>query len=250
MVNDNNKWKRAVKYFDYYKEKASDNNLSDTEKVGRYAKQAQDELNIFEDIKAKLPALSKEGTLIVDIGCGCSDPVKKLINNSRQHNNDLVLVDSEEMLNLLPDDDNITKVATQFPDNDFVERYQGKADAIIVYSVFHCVYLENDFILFVDNLVKLLKSGGSLLLADLPNATKKKRFLSSDEGKAFHKAWSGDDNDPEVNWNQFEAGSLDDSLIMMLMSRYRQMGYETFLLPQQDCLPFSNTREDLLVRKW
>jgi len=239
-----------VKYFDYYKEKATDENLTTTEKVGRYLKQAENELNIFEDIKEKLPALNQEGALIIDIGCGCSDPVKKLINHSHQVKNNLVLVDSDEMLALLPDSNNITKVATQFPDKDFVEKYQGKADAIIVYSVFHCVYLESDFIMFVDSLVKLLNNGGSLLLADLPNATKKKRFLSSDEGKAFHKAWSGDDQDPEVNWNQFEAGSLDDSLVMMLMARYRQMGYETYLLPQNKQLPFSNTREDLLVRKW
>ena len=240
----------TLKYFDYYKEKASDEQLSDTEKCGRYAKQAADEVHIFEDVKNKLPALTRADSLIVDIGCGCSDPVKKLIANSNVYKNNLVLVDSQEMLSLLPDQENITKVAAQFPDQTFVEQYEGKADAIIVYSVFHCVYLESDFITFVDSLVKLLKSGGSLLLADLPNATRKKRFLSSDQGKAFHKAWSGDEKDPEVNWNQFEAGSLDDALVLMLMARYRQMGYETYLLPQNEHLPFSNTREDLLVRKW
>lgn len=240
----------TLKYFDYYREKASDEQLSDTEKCGRYAKQADDEIHIFEDVKNKLPALTKPDTLIVDIGCGCSDPVKKLISNSNVYKNNLVLVDSQEMLSLLPEQENITKVAAQFPDQRFVDEYEGKADAIIVYSVFHCVYLESDFITFVDSLVKLLKSGGSLLLADLPNATRKKRFLSSEQGKAFHKAWSGDENDPEVNWNQFEAGSLDDALVLMLMARYRQMGYETYLLPQNEHLPFSNTREDLLVRKW
>ena len=237
-------------YFDYYKEKAIDKTLTTTEKCGRYLKQADDELYIFEDICSKLPALTQENTLIIDIGCGCSDPVKKLINNSQMYKNNLVLVDSDEMLSLLPSLDNITKVDTKFPDPTFVDTYQNKADAIIVYSVFHCVYLESDFIMFVDSLVKLLKSGGTLLLADLPNATKKKRFLSSDEGKKFHKTWSGEDTAPEVNWSQFEAGTLDDSLVIMLMLRYRQMGYETYLVPQNKQLPFSNTREDILVRKW
>lgn len=239
-----------MKYFDYYKEKAIDESLTTTEKCGRYLKQADDELYIFEDICSKLPALTQEDTLIIDIGCGCSDPVKKLINNSQVYKNNLVLVDSDEMLSLLPTLDNITKVDTQFPDPTFVEAYQNKADAIIVYSVFHCVYLESDFIMFVDSLVKLLKTGGTLLLADLPNATKKKRFLSSDEGIEFHKAWSGENTTPEVNWSQFEAGTLDDSLVIMLMLRYRQMGYETYLVPQNKQLPFSNTREDILVRKW
>lgn len=237
-------------YFDYYKEKATDGSLTTTEKCGRYLKQADDELNIFEDVRLKLPALNKENSLIIDIGCGCSDPVNKLIENSLTYKNNLVLVDSEEMLSHLPALDNITKIDTKFPDPSFVEKYQNKADAIIVYSVFHCVYLESDFIMFTDSLVKLLKSGGTLLLADLPNATKKKRFLSSDEGKAFHKAWSNESSDPEVSWNQFEPGSLDDSLVIMLMLRYRQMGYETYLVPQDKHLPFSNTREDILIRKW
>lgn len=236
--------------FDYYKKTSKDVSLTTTEKCGRYLNQSDDELNIFDDVFTKLPALTQEGALIIDIGCGCSDPVKKLINNSQTYQNNLVLVDSEEMLSLLPEVDNVTKVAVQFPDQDFVERYQNKADAIIVYSVFHCVYLENDFITFVDSLVKLLKSGGSLLLADLPNATKKKRFLSSEQGKAFHQEWSGEKNAPEVHWNQFEAGSLDDALIIMLMMRYRQMGYETYLVPQTQQLPFCNTREDILIRKW
>ncbi len=240
----------TVKYFDYYKEKASDNSLTTTEKCGRYLKQSDDELNIFDDVCSKLPALTQKDTLIIDIGCGCSDPVKKLIDNSQKYKNNLVLVDSEEMLSLLPELDNITKINAKFPDESFVESYENKADAIIVYSVFHCVYLESDFIMFVDSLVKLLKNGGTLLLADLPNATKKKRFLSSDEGREFHKNWSGEEQAPEVNWNQFEAGSLDDSLVLMLMMRYRQMGYETYLVPQSKQLPFSNTREDILVRKW
>lgn len=239
-----------MNYFDYYKKTSKDSNLTTTEKCGRYFNQIDDELNIFDDIYSKLPALTRENSLIIDIGCGCSEPVKKLIENSHIYKNNLVLVDSDEMLSLLPEAENITKVGVQFPDESFVETYQNKADAIIVYSVFHCVYLENDFITFVDSLVKLLNSGGTLLLADLPNATKKKRFLSSEQGKAFHKEWSGNEETPEISWNQFEAGSLDDSLVIMLMMRYRQMGYETYLVPQGEQLPFSNTREDILIRKW
>lgn len=239
-----------MNHFEYYKKQATTTDLSDTERVGRYASQQDDETHIFDDVVSKLPALTQKGSTIVDIGCGCSDPVKRLIANADAHQQQLVLVDSEEMLARLPEQNNITKAACQFPNKAFVEQYQGKADAIIVYSVFHCVYLQNDFITFADSLVQLLAPGGSLLLADLPNATKKKRFLSSEQGQSFHRQWSGDDNVPDVNWNQFEAGSLDDSLVMMLMARYRQMGYETYLLPQKQGLPFSNTREDLCVTRW
>ena len=239
-----------MNYFEYYKQQATSTDLSDTERVGRYAQQQQDETYIFDDILNKLPALSRNGSLIIDIGCGCSAPVKRLITNAEHYQQQLVLVDSEEMLARLPEQDNIEKEACQFPNTSLIEKYQGQADVVIVYSVFHCVYLQSDFISFVDSLVQLLAPGGNLLLADLPNATKKKRFLSSEQGQKFHQQWSGNSDIPEVNWNKFEAGSLDDSLILMLMLRYRQMGFETYLLPQKSNLPFSNTREDLLVKKW
>lgn len=239
-----------MNYFQYYKEQANNNDLSDTEKCGRHAKQQQDELFIFQDVKRKLPALNQPKSFIIDIGCGCSEPVKNLLVNSSELNQELILVDSEEMLAHIPEQENVTKVACQFPNNAFISKYENKADAIIVYSVFHYIYLSNDFITFVDSLVLLLAPGGSLLLADLPNIAKKKRFLSSDSGKKFHQNWSGDDSIPEVHWNQFELGSLDDSTIFMLFMRYRQMGFETYLVPQDHRLPFSNTREDLLVRKW
>ena len=239
-----------VDHFEYYKKQATTAQLSDTERVGRYAKQQDDEKHIFEDIVQKLPALTRDNSTIIDIGCGCSDPVKKLIANAEQYQQQLVLVDSEEMLARLPNLKNITKAPCQFPEPNFIETYQGKADAVIVYSVFHCVYLQNDFITFADSLVKLIASGGSLLLADIPNSTRKKRFLSSEQGQRFHQQWSGDKSLPNVDWNQFESGSLDDSLVLMLMARYRQMGFETYLLPQKPNLPFSNTREDLLVTRW
>ncbi|REL26042.1 class I SAM-dependent methyltransferase [Thalassotalea euphylliae] len=236
-----------MNHFEYYKKQAMTAGLSDTERVGRYASQQDDETHIFDDVVSKLPALTQQKTTIIDIGCGCSDPVKRLIANANAYQQQLVLVDSEEMLARLPEQNNITKVACQFPDRAFVEQYQGKADAIIVYSVFQYPFLQHNFISFTDNLVALLAPLGHLLIADLPNLTKKKRFLSSQSGIEFHQQWTGDNSKPDVNWNQLEAQGLDDSVITMLLLRYRQMGFETYLLPQQSGLPFSHTREDLLI---
>jgi hypothetical protein len=73
---------KTVKYFDYYKEQAADSSLTNTEKCGRYLKQSDDELNIFDDVFLKLPALTQENTLIIDIGCGCSDPVKNSLKTA------------------------------------------------------------------------------------------------------------------------------------------------------------------------
>lgn len=238
-----------VDHFEYYKNRAKKSELSDTERVGRYAKQQDDEKHIFADIVQKLPALTRDNSTIIDIGCGCSDPVKRLITNAEQYQQQLILVDSEEMLARLPNRKNITKAPCQFPEPNFIESYQGKADAVIVYSVFQYPFLANNFIQFADSLLELLAPQGHLLIADLPNTTKKKRFLSSPSGVEFHQQWTGDNSAPEVKWNQLENQGLDDSIITMLLTRYRQMGFESYLLPQFSRLPFSNTREDLLIVK-
>jgi hypothetical protein len=40
---------------------------------------------------------------------------------------------------------------------------------------------------------------------------------------------------------------MDDSVVMSILSRFRNFGYETYLLPQDNRLPFANSREDILI---
>ncbi len=44
-----------------------------------------------------------------------------------------------------------------------------------------------------------------------------------------------------------EEEKLDDSILIALIARYRQAGYEVYLLPQGKSLPLWNRREDLLI---
>lgn len=236
--------------FKYYQKLASDNSLSNTEKCGRYASQQESEKHIFTDTLSKLPLLTSTNKKVIDVGCGCSYPVLELIQHCHRHQHQLTLVDSGEMLEQLPNASFIEKIAGQFPQVDVIEKYRSSFDAVIAYGVFQCVYSHANFIAFTDALVELLAPGGMLLIGDISNNTKKKRYLSSESGQAFHKAWSNSDETPKVFWNQFEPNSLDDTTVMMLCSRYRQMGYETYILPQNTELPFSQSREDLLVTRW
>lgn len=161
----------------------------------------------------------------------------------------LYLVDSKEMLDNLPDEKFITKIPCEFPKCEAILELKNSMDCIVIYSVLHHVVEHGNYIKFLDTAVELLKENGRLLLADIPNITKKKRFLSSSEGIKFHQEWSKSKDVPQVVWNELENGVIDDSLVFSILKRYRNMGCETYLLEQKDGLPMNKTREDILIRR-
>jgi len=91
----------------------------------------------------------------------------------------------------------------------------------------------------------MLNPKGRLLLGDLPNISKRKRFISSDEGKKFVSNNVSDNE--KVNYIVQDKERMDDSVVMSILSRFRNFGYETYLLPQDNRLPFANRREDILI---
>jgi 2-polyprenyl-3-methyl-5-hydroxy-6-metoxy-1,4-benzoquinol methylase len=238
--------------FEDFARLAKDKSLESFEKVGFGAvHRAEKEQFIFPDIKNKL--LAEENVeIIVDIGCGCSRPVLDLIDFCKIEKDkvkELVLVDSKEMLDNIKDETFMKKYAIKFPDKDFVKLYKNKVDVIIIYSVLHHICFHQNFIEFLDSAVALLKEGGRLFIGDIPNVSKKKRFLHSQFGREFHKKFSGEYPD-NINCIDFHEKQLYDDLIFMILQRYRLMGFETYLLPQTEKLPLCYTREDILIRKW
>lgn len=234
--------------FDEYKRMAADPSLASYEKVGFDAVHRKDtEKNIFPDILSKLPVLREPGKTVVDIGCGCSQPALDLVEHCRVHGQHLVLVDSAEMLSHLPDGPHVVKRPHKFPeDAAFLGEFAGKAHCVITYSVLHVICPYQNSFTFVDKAVSLLRSGGQMLVGDIPNISRKKRFLSSEKGAAFHREWSGKQKSPQVSWVE-DYEEIDDSVVLHLLLRYRSMGMQTYLLPQGDGLPMNHTREDLLI---
>jgi hypothetical protein len=236
--------------FSDFKKMAKEPTLSCYEKIGfpNAYRNGKEDL-ILEDIACKLSNINHQNNLILDIGAGCSSLPQKLADLCCANQNHLIRVDSKEMLDLLPCEDNITNLYGAFPRDcrDFIEKHQQKISAILVYSVLQYVFAEGNLFEFVDLCLSLLAPGGQLLLGDIPNASKRKRFLSSDEGICYHKIYVDSDSTPVVNHLQLEPGQIDDGVVMGIIMRCRQAGFDAYIVPQGGDLPMANRREDILI---
>ena len=208
---------------------------------------------ILADILTKLPMLTQDtGRTVVDIGPGCAALPRLLIELCRERGHTLVLVDSPEMLALLPDVDGVTrKCAGLFPRNaaEVASAAGGSVDALICYSVLHYIYVDSNLFDFIDETMALLVLGGAALIGDIPNVSKRNRFFASESGQRFHRAFTGSDEPYEVRFNEPSPGKIDDAVLMGLVQRARAAGCDAYLMPQDAGLPMANRREDLLIAK-
>lgn len=238
--------------YDDFKTLAKDDSLSVYQKIGFPDSYRKDkEQYIFNDIVEKMQMSGEREKIIMDIGCGCSDLVGYIIDYAVSTENKLLLVDSEEMLQLIRDEAVIEKYVGYFPDDTatIVNNYLGKVDYIICYSIFHYVFYNTCMFRFLDIAVSMLKPNGKLLLADIPNIDKRKRFYSTERGIKMHQEFTGDNSIPEFKYNILEPAQIDDSIVFAIMQRYRNFGFETYLLKQPENLPMWNRREDILIQR-
>jgi hypothetical protein len=238
--------------FESFRKMASDPSLSMYEKIGFPNSYRQGyERVIFEDIRNKLAPLRRRNQVILDIGPGCSEIPRMLLELCRQQGHQLIWIDSPEMLRLLPDADFICKIEGCYPKDfaAFIERHHGKIDGILFYSVLHYVFDEGNIFEFLDKSLSLLNIGGQMLIGDIPNVSKRKRFFSSENGIAYHKNFSNTDENPQVEHLKIEAQNIDDAVLFALMLRARYAGFDSYLLPQAENLPLANRREDLLLHR-
>ena len=115
-------------------------------------------------------------------------------------------------------------------------------------------YIKKDFVfIFISKVLELLEDGGLLLFGDLPNSSKKIKFLNSKIGNSFLIDWKNKmKSDKSSAFDQFEIDELavviDDEFILNVVKMCRNKGFEAFILPQNPNLPFGHTREDILIR--
>jgi hypothetical protein len=235
--------------YDDFRELAKDQNLSRYEKIGfpNEYREGKEDL-IFNDIKQKLPRLSDVNQVVLDVGPGCSDLPFMLIEQCRKSSHRLLLADSDEMLSQIPDQPFTTKYAGIYPGSiyDF-DQLRDTVDVIIIYSVLHYIYAEGNIYSFLDKSLSLLSPGGQMLIGDIPNLSKRKRFFCSEAGKNFHKAFTKAEADPLIEFNKIEEGQIDDSVAIGLVTRARMQGFDAYILPQNPSLPMANRREDILI---
>lgn len=240
----------------YYTAIASEsNNLAET--VGRPSHCIGVGENIWNDIKNKFNL--KSNSSFLDIGCGFGEVTQCMLQDPVCNNISFTLVDAPEILEKIKSDfssffkDDTLLVPGYFPSNKNLIDATKKFEYILAYSVLHCT---DSPIEFIESAVRFLAPGGKLLLGDFANVHKKGRFLSTPYGRKFEAKYKNIDIkdvpfyknqysffDEAVNHNKL----INDELLLSIMKDYRNRGYEVHVLPQPDGLPFSKTREDLLI---
>ena len=232
--------------FNDFKNRAKLQDISNNEKIGFPDNYREGYTNpIFNDIKTKLLKINEENKIILDIGCGCSDLAFKIIDYCERKKHNLLLLDSQEMLDLLPDKPFIEKFPSRFPKSKkLINKYAGKIDAIIIYSVLQHVFLESNMYNFLDAACSLLNRGGDLLIGDIPNVSMRKRFFASHTGVEFHKTFTGKNENPKVDHLIIEENKIDDGVVFGILHRYH-----TYLCRQNVDLPMMNRREDILITR-
>lgn len=235
--------------FEEFRAMATDTSLSMYEKIGfpdAYRKGFEPQ--IFRDILGKLTNLELPNQNVLDIGPGCSELPVLVVDQCLVNNSNITLIDSTEMLAHLPSGKNIHKIAGAYPEClDEQVLPTTHFDVILCYSVFHYIFSETGFWRFLDQSLSLLAPQGQLLIGDLPNVSKRKRFFSSSTGIAFHKHFTKSEHVPEIHYNTIEHERIDDSVVFAVLMRARAQGFDAYLMPQSQQLPMSNRREDILI---
>lgn len=235
--------------FEDFRQLATDSALSKYERIGFPDSYREGyEQAIFLDILCKLNNLERPAQNVLDIGPGCSDLPIMLIDKCKSQGHALALVDSKEMLDLLPDATFVKKVPGLYPNcPDFLASNAERINVIICYSVLHYILVDTAFFRFLDASLSLLAPGGQFLIGDIPNVSKRKRFFASETGIQFHQTFMKTADKPEVTFNQIEHDQIDDAVVMALLQRARAQGFDAYVMPQPAALPMANRREDILI---
>ena len=236
--------------FSKFQDLAKQTDLSRHEKVGfpDSYRENQEEL-IFKDISTKLTNLAKKKQSILEIGPGCSKITRYIIERSKSLESSLFLIDGKPMLDLIKEEDHITKIPGKFPEALINKKPSLRFDIILAYSVFQYPFSEGNAYKFLDICLEALKDGGQILIGDIPNISMRKRFFASAAGISFHQNFTGTETVPDIKFNQLEVGKIDDSFLLSIIARARSFGYNAWIIPQGVNLNMANRREDILITK-
>ncbi|MDZ4816274.1 MAG: methyltransferase domain-containing protein [Verrucomicrobiota bacterium] len=219
--------------------------------AGRRLHQKSSEKLIIADLKQKL-GLSQQDALL-EIGCGTGNlllPLSKFVSKA-------VGVDHPDLLKVAKFRD-LAKKCKFYPGPWSECKIKTKFDKILIYSVVLCLENYGEVLAFIDKALLHLEVEGSLLVGDIPNSDKMKRFQKSKEYRAIQKRYQNavktnkiDEEKRDFIFSKAPGSTVefDDANVLQLLKRYRSKGFDVYLLPQSPELPFGCTREDILITK-
>lgn len=236
-----------MSYFDNYGKMAL-SDLPDVIQNGRYMIQQGAEKRIVLDLIHKLKPRPED--VFLDIGCGLGAnliPFSSMVSKAVGCDHPNVIKKFKEKASI----HSIELYAGNFLDLDFSEQYTR----ILSYSVLPFLPDEAVFYKFIEKALELLRPDGIMLLGDLVNADKKRRFIKSARGREFQKKWDAEISN-ESNFSGAEkalvdgvavASLMNDEFLLHALGWIRARGFNAYLLDQPQNLPFGNTREDILI---
>jgi SAM-dependent methyltransferase len=145
--------------------------------------------------------------------------------------------------------DNISTVVGNFLDLD--PSALGLYSKILIYSVIHYLASDDELIQFLSKALKLLAPGGRMLIGDIPNSNKKLRYEQSPLGLSQVEAWKHKVSNTRPTNLGLSADSdlivINDDCYLHILKFARSQGFESYLLPEPENLPFGRTRDDILI---
>ena len=232
--------------FDNYSRIALLEGASDIEVAGRYGFQSSAERRIVRDVFEKLALISDDSLL--EIGCGPGNILLPLSYQVKR----CAGIDNHAALQRLGRRCGTASHIETYP-GDFLamELPEVSFSKILVYSVLQYLDSCEQAVEFVQRALSLLHAGGRLMIGDLPNKDKKRRFTNSQTGTRTSQEWaalvssSGDHLMSNLPTDE-RLLEVNDAFVLELLLQGRAAGHESYLLPQPDDLPFGHTREDIL----
>ncbi len=238
--------KKALSVLDLYGKRASGGNFQEI--AGRFVFQKRAEQYLLHDVLHKL-SLSPEDDLL-EIGCGAGNllaPLSFFVKSATGIDHPKLL---KKLRSRIPNDnETITLLSGDFLDAKFSKNFSK----ILICGVVHYLRDEKQLCTFISKAAKLLKPGGKMLIAEIPNLDKKARFLSTDKGKKFSAQWRketramGTKNSPMSS--VIPMITIDDRVIHNVLNLLHGLKLHAYVVPQPESLPFSFTREDILAER-
>ncbi len=222
--------------------------LSPTEMSGRYPSQRVSERRLLFDVAEKLALDATDEVL--DIGCGVGQlalPMSFLVEQVTVVDHAEVIAKMQSRLKA----QNIGYLAGDFLE---VAVEENTFDKVLSYSVVQNLEDEQQLQNFVTKAVSVLRPGGRLLIGDVSNVDKKRRFQSSTFGARFEEEWrrsegSATNIDRSALLPEGHRLEFTDRIVLNLLGMLRDEGSDAYVLPQPSDLPWGLTREDILVVK-